>query len=250
MHRRRNFALGGATLALAALMHCRRNFALGGATLALALTPAAALAAKAGGGTTVTVRVEGLNRTLLAPTKVTAPRSGFITKGGTPKGKCSATTAAGALDVATHHRWNGKSTSQGLELTSILGETHTFSTKDYWSIWVGDGYAQHGLCGIPLHRGEHLLFAAVPDTFNGSLLALSAPASATAGHAFKVTVYSVSQKGKRTPLAHAHVAGRGVNATTNGRGIARIDPHKSGTLVLQASHAGDIRSAPEAVHVA
>jgi hypothetical protein len=231
-------------------MHRRRNFALGGATLALALTPAAALAAKVGGGTTVTVRVEGLNRTLLAPTKVTAPRSGFITKGGTPKGKCSATTAAGALDVATHHRWNGKSTSQGLELTSILGETHTFSTKAYWSIWVGNGYAQHGVCGIPLHRGEHLLFAAVPDTFSGSLLALTAPPGATAGHPFKVTVYSVSPKGERTPLGHAHVAGRGVSATTNAHGVASVDPHTGGTLVLQATHAGDIRSAPRSVHVA
>lgn len=231
-------------------MHRRRTFALGGVTLALALTPAAALAAKAGGGgTTVTVRIEGLKRTLLAPTQVQT-HAGSITKGGTPKGKCSSTTAAGALDVATHHRWNGTYDSQGLEITSVLGETHLFTTKYYWSIWVGDGYAQHGLCAITLHRGEQLLFAAVPDTFNGSLLTLAAPSSATAGHAFKVTVYSVSPKGKRTPRAHARVGGRGVTATTDGHGVATLTAHQSGSLVLQASDAVDIRSAPDTVRVA
>ena len=232
-------------------MHRRLTFALGGATLALALTPAAALAAtKKTGGTSVTVRVEGLNRTLLAPTVVKAPKSGSITKGGTPKGQCAANSAAGALDVATRHHWSGKYASGlGIELTRIFSETHLFSSKDYWSIWVGDGYAQHGLCSIKLHPGEQLLFAAVPGTFQGSLLALKAPSSATTGSGFKVTVYSVNTKGKRTPLAHAHVSGRGVNATTNGRGVATIDPGAAGMLTLQATHAGDIRSAPETVRV-
>ncbi len=230
-------------------MHRRRTFALGGATLALALTPAAALAAAGGSRTTVTVRVEGLNRTLLAPTTVRAPAGGSITKGGTPKGKCSAKSAAGALDVATRHRWNAIYTSQGTEVTSILGETHTFSTKDYWSIWVGDGYAQHGLCGIALHRGEQILFAAVPDTFNGSLLTLSAPSRDTIGNPFTVTVFSVKPNGKRAPVAHARVRGRGVSATTDAHGHAVIDPTKAQTLVLQASDRRDIRSAPTSVTV-
>jgi hypothetical protein len=232
-------------------MQRRLTFALGGATLALALTPAAALAAaKSTGGTSVTVRVEGLNKTLLAPTVVKAPKSGWITKGGTPKGQCSATTAAGALDVATRHHWGGTYASGlGIELTKIFGETHLFSSKDYWSVWVGDGYAQHGLCGIKLHSGEQLLFAAVPGTFKGSLLTLKVPAAANAGHAFRVTAYAVSATGKRTPLAHAHVTGRGVNATTNGQGVATVEESKAGTLTLQASRTGDIRSAPETVRV-
>ncbi len=227
----------------------RLNFALGGATLALALSPAAALAAAK--SPTVTVRVEGLNKTLLAPTQVHAPKTGSITKGGTPKGQCSANSAAGALDVATRHHWGGKYAGSGLgiEITRIFNETHLFSGKLYWSIWVGDGYAQQGLCGIKPRPGEQLLFAAVPLSFKGSLLALSAPSRATAGRAFKVTVYRVSAKGKRIPLAHAHVSGRGVTTTTNGQGIATVDPSKAGTLTLQASHTGDIRSAPESVRV-
>jgi hypothetical protein len=232
-------------------MHRRRTFALGGATLALALTPAAALAAKgAGGGTTVTVRVEGLNRTLLAPTQVTAPKTGSITKGGTPKGKCSARTAAGALDVATHHRWNGKwTTSFGLELIGIFGEQHPFTSKDFWSIWVDDKFAPAGLCGLKLHRGEQLLFAAVSDTFNGFPLVLSAPGTATTGHAFRVTVTYFGKANKKTPLAHARVTGRGISVRTNGHGVATIDPHTAGTLVLKASAPGYIRSAPDRVRV-
>jgi hypothetical protein len=232
-------------------MHRRRTFALGGATLALVLTPAVATAAKpAGGGTTVTVRVEGLNRTLLAPTQVTAPRTGWITKSGTPKGKCSARTAAGALDVATHHRWNGKwTTSFGLELIGIFGEEHSFTSKDFWSIWVDDKFAPAGLCGLKLHRGEQLLFAAVSDTFNGFPLVLSAPSSATTGHSFHVTVTYFGKAGKKKPLAHARVTGRGIAVTTNSQGVATIDPHKAGTLALKATAAGYIRSAPESVRV-
>jgi hypothetical protein len=232
-------------------MHRRRTFALGGATLALATMPAVALAAKAGGGgTPVTVRVEGLNRTLLAPTQVKAPKKGWITKGGTPKGQCSAKTAAGALDVATRHRWGGKWTSSfGLELTRIFAETHLFTSKDYWSVWVDNKFAPAGICGLKLRRGEQLLFAAVPDTFNGYPLTLAAPRNATAGKAFTVTVTYLGNKGKRTRLAGARVTGRGVSATTNSRGVARIIPAKAGTLVLKATDNGYIRSAPDTVRV-
>ncbi len=86
-----------------------RRIALAGVSLALvAGAPAAALAA----GTTVSVRVEGLTRTLLA-TKVVHTHSGSITKGGTPSRRLSATTAAGALDVATRHRWSGTTAPTG-----------------------------------------------------------------------------------------------------------------------------------------
>ncbi len=234
----------------------RRIFAFGGATLALALTPAlAGAAAKPGGGsTTVTVRVEGLGRTLVAPTQVTVPTSGWITKGGTPKGKCSARTAAGALDIATHHRWGGSyTTSFGLELTSILGETHAFTSKAYWSLWIGNRFGTAGICALKPRRGEQLLFAALPDTLpsskKGYPVVIAAPATDSAGHAFRVTVDYVGENGKRIPLAHARVAGTGVSATTNTHGVATIDPHKSGVLVLKASAPGYIRSAPETVRV-
>lgn len=76
-------------------MQHRIQRALLGATLALVLTPAAAAAA-----TTVTVRVEGASRTLLAPTKVSVPSSGSITKGGAPAGSCPAHSAAGQRSLA------------------------------------------------------------------------------------------------------------------------------------------------------
>jgi hypothetical protein len=222
--------------------------ALGGAILAVLLMPAAALAA---GVANVTVRVEGMNRTLLPPTLVHTG-SGSITRGGTPKGQCSAAGAAGALDAATHHRWSGNWDTKysALLLTSILGERHTLSSKDYWSIWVDGRYAQSGLCGLKLHRGEQLLFAAVSDSFSGYPLVLTAPGSATAGKTFTVKVSYVSPTGKLKPLAHAHVTGPGVSAFTNGTGSATIVDHHAGTLTVDAAKTGYIRAPAARVRVA
>jgi hypothetical protein len=230
-----------------ALLQRRNILALSGAILAVLLMPTAALAA---GTSDVSVRVEGLSRTLLAPTAVNT-KSGWITKGGTPKGSCSATTAAGALDLATRHRWTGKweSNYSSLLLTSILGESHTLSSKAYWSIWVDGKYAQSGLCGLKLRRGEQLLFAAVPDSFNGHPLLLSAPAGATAGKSFTVKVSYVAGSGKRKPLGHVHITGGGVSAFTDGQGTATIVDDHAGTLKLAAAKTGYIRAAVARVRV-
>ncbi len=235
-------------------MKHKYSSALRGATAKLiALCGAAALvgllvavpAGAAGGGTTVTVRVEGLRQELLAP-KAVKTHGGWITKGGTPTGKCSARTAAGALDVATHHRWSATySASLGVEVTSILGETHPFTSHYYWSIWVDNRFAPAGVCGLTLRKGEQLLFAAVHYPGNPFPLALNAPAHATSGKPFKVTVVWFPAKGKAKPLAGARVDG----ALTNSHGIAKITPHKAGTLVLRATKAGYIRAAPVRVTV-
>jgi hypothetical protein len=112
-------------------VHLKKSVALLGAIILIVL--ASSVPAVAAGGAKVTVRVEGLSRTLLAPTTVKT-HTGSITTGGTPRGACPATSAAGALDVATHHRWGGtyNQTYRDLELTSILGETHTFTSPYYW----------------------------------------------------------------------------------------------------------------------
>src|SRR5947209_17632181 len=81
-------------------------------TLALAggaITPAAIGSGVAGRtaraiGPTVKVQIKTPTKTLLGPTRVRG-RTGWITKGGTPRGKCSARSAAGALNVATRGRW-------------------------------------------------------------------------------------------------------------------------------------------------
>jgi hypothetical protein len=241
MHHRLTLAPGAA-----AARARNTTAALGAAALALALAPAA-LAAR---GPTVTVRVEGVKRTLLAPT-IAHTHTGWITKGGTPTGQCSATSATGALDVATHHRWRGTwdSSFNALFVSSILGETHTLKSKDFWSVWVDNRFAQFGVCGLKLHRGEQLVFAAVPDTFKGHLLGLDVGHTAAVSQSLSVKVVWFNKRGKPRPLAGARVRGKGVNVVTDRHGIAHITPPGPGTLVLQASHKGDIRSAPTRVHV-
>lgn len=218
---------------------------LGAGALALALTPAAAAAKSA---TTVTVRVEGAKKTLLAPTTVKVPTSGWITKGGTPKGSCSATTAAGALNVATRHHWNGtwdKSFGAFL-LTTIFGEKYTLKTKDYWSIWVDGSYAQSGLCDLKLHRGEQVLFAAVPDSFpiTGHVLVLKA--SATKIRIGSVLTVTAGYRGKHgfTRASGVTVSGAGVKKRTDARGQVKFTISHKGTLVLQADGKDYLRSAP------
>jgi hypothetical protein len=227
-------------------MQTRRFLALCGATIAVSLTLAAnAFAAS----TAVTVRVEGKSRTLL-PTTVVHTHTGSITKAGAPPGTCPATSAAGALDVATHGRWNGSYSTQYHELsvTSILGETWSFSQiKYYWGIWVDNRYAPAGICELKLHKGEQLLFAAVPDKGTEYPIVLKSPRRATTGHQFNVKAVYVNGKGVAKPLAGVSVKGAG--AVTNGQGIVTITPEQAGKLVLSASRSGYIRSAQDTVRV-
>lgn len=231
-------------------MHRKHILASCGAGLALALALAATVASAAASSPGVKVRIEGLSKTLM-PTTVVHAGSGFITKGGTPNGSCPTASGAGALDAATHHKWDGSwdSKYQALSVTSILGEAHPLSSKDYWSIWVNNAYAPAGICGLKLHAGETLLFAAVPATPTEYPLGLSGPATATAGKAFTVTTVAYNGSGKAKPLAGVTVAGGGVKATSNGHGVATITGSRSGKLVLRASKRAYIRAAALTVRV-
>jgi hypothetical protein len=210
-----------------------------------------AVASSSGSAASVTVRVEGLKRTLLAPSKVTT-HTGSITKSGTPKGACPATSAAGALDGATHHQWSGDYTkSYGLEVISILGESHPFTpAKDYWEVFVNNVAAQAGVCELSLHSGDRLLFAAVPD--NGPSehpIAVKLPASAAAGQTLTAKVSYYTAKGKAKRLAGATVSGIGKTARTASNGTVRLTPSKAGSFDVQVSKRGFIRSAPTLVRV-
>ena len=173
-------------------MHKKTILALGGATLALAVASPVAL----GAGTPVTVRVEGKTRTLLQAKSIRT-HGGFITRNGAPSGACSANSGAGALDVATKHRWAGSwSTSFNDYLISkILGDTES-SSKFYWGIWVNNRYATSGACGLKLHRGDQVLFAVDSVAHHEHPLAIQAPTQAVAGKSFNVKVVSYSDKGK------------------------------------------------------
>jgi hypothetical protein len=233
------------------MLDLKKLIALGGATIALVALPVSAALA-AGGGTTVTVRVEGLKKTLLLPARVQT-HSGWITRFGAPKGDCPANSAQGALDVATHHGWRGIWTTKfgpEYEITSILGETHSFtSSKDFWEIFADNASASAGGCELKLHKGEQLLFAAVPQTGVEYPLGLSAAHTVVGGKAFTVKVVWWNAAGKPRPLAGALVTASGVKARTNKHGVATIVAHHRGTLVLGATHKGYIRAAPLAVVV-
>jgi hypothetical protein len=226
-------------------MKFRRTYALCGAIAALAAVPGSALAA----GTKVTVRVEGLKKTVLA-TKHVQTHGGSITRYGAPAGSCPASSAAGALDVATHGKWGGTfSSSQAqIELTSIMRENWPFSQFNYyWAVLVNNRYSTVGMCQLSLHRGDRLLFAVVSETSSKPVppLGLTAPARAKVGKSFNIKVVYYTKAGKAKPLKGVRIDG----ATTDRNGVAAVMAKQSGKLRLTASSKGYIRSAGVTVKV-
>jgi hypothetical protein len=221
-------------------MKHKKLLAGGGALLALALMPASVAFA---GSTPITVRVEGVKHELLAPTDVKA-HSGSLTRFGAPTGKCSDDSAAGALDQATHHNWKGtwESSFGDYEITSILGETHTFaSKKDYWEVFVNDVAAQTGACEIKLKPGEQILFAAVPQKGPSEApLLVEAPRRARVGTTLTVQVRE--RAGRRVvPVQGAEVSGGGLHGRTNRGGFVRLTPTHTGRLTLVATRSEFVR---------
>ena len=139
-------------------MHRKTVIALVGAIVMALAACSAALAA--GSGPAVTVQIKSLTKTLLKPTTEHGEK-GWITKGGTPKGKCSGASAAGALDAATHGKWTGKHFAivGGVFVSSIEGVKPTGS--DFWSVYVNGKASSKGVCDIKLRSGQKLLFKVV-----------------------------------------------------------------------------------------
>lgn len=220
-----------------ALVRIRRFLALTGAFGVLGLIAAGGAQAA---GTRVSVRVEGVKHTLLRARTVTAPARGFVSRGHSPRRACPAHSAAGALNRATHGRWGGTySNGLGIELTRILGERHTFTSGRYWGFWVNGRYAQSGICALKPHRGDKLLFAAVPTKATHVYpIAISAPRHATAHRPFTVKVSYDNARGRSKPLSGARING---HAVTNAHGLARITPSRAGKLTLKVSRHGYIR---------
>ena len=128
--------------------------------VACAAVAPAALGSTASAGPAVTVQIKTLSKTLLGP-KTEHGEKGWITKGGTPRGKCSGNSAAGALDAATHGKWGATYFSKYSDVfvTSILGVKPTGS--DFWEILVNGKASSLGICQVKLHVGEKLLFKIV-----------------------------------------------------------------------------------------
>ena len=136
-------------------MNRRTLAALVGAVVLAVSVSGAALAA--GSGPTVTVKVKTLTKTLVQPTAVRG-ETGWITKGRTPRGTCSGSSAAGALDAATHGHWTAKyyASLHGIFITSILGVKPKGS--DFWGFYVNGKPASVGVCAVKLHSGQKLAF--------------------------------------------------------------------------------------------
>lgn len=225
----------------------RRSFGL---PAVFAVLLACAPAALAAGPASVTVRVEGDSATLVPRTALTTTTTP-VTKNG---GNCTGTSAAGALDQATAGDWSGAYDAgyQDYTVETIRGETHTFSSPEYWSLFVNEEPSAGGICHTELQAGDRVLFAPVSASAKtiGVLSVSGVPAQVAPGTPFTVTVTrtttsydsSYNATTTREPAAGAAIGG----ATTGSDGRATITLTDRGPAGLRATGgADDIRSATD-----
>jgi hypothetical protein len=218
-------------------------------TLALAGAPAALA------GVPVTVRVEGLNQTLLPPTQVTTDAATSVVKDGNKEHSCSGLTAAGALEFATAGNWGGEwfEGFHGYSVETILGETHAFepaaAANYFWSFWLDNKAASTGICEGELQAGQSVLF--FPECFSETgacpappnPLGVSAPAVAQRGAPIAATVTSYDNAGgAASPAVGAVVSGGGASATTDSAGHATLAIPQTGNIQLQVTAPGSVRT--------
>ncbi|MHB8658238.1 MAG: DUF4430 domain-containing protein [Solirubrobacteraceae bacterium] len=147
-------------------------------------------------------------------------RPRFDHQGRRTRGACLADSAAGALNAATHGRWSGSFSKSYKDyfITAILGDTESGS-KTYWEILVNNVPASTGACEVRLHRGDRLLFAAVPVTGPAVYpIGILAPSIATAGRSFAVKIVSYTASGKAKTLPGVTVR---INGKPTERGFIR-----------------------------
>jgi hypothetical protein len=234
-------AAAGAGLAL---------LALAAATAAGALASSSSTGASGATGpvSDVTVRVEGLTKTLLEPTTVTL-RSGTVTKDGVAADSCNALSALGALEDATAGNWAGtwsKSYSSYF-ITAIDGVSYPETADYYWAFWLDNKPAATGACGVDPAKGSSILFFPQYDGKDKSIVApavlgISAPASAIAGKPFKLLVSSYANaNGKQTPAAGVAVHAGPVTTKTTTAGSATLTLTKPGNVTIAVTAPHSIR---------
>jgi len=216
-----------------------------------------ASAAVAAGPATVTVRVEGLKETLVAPTQVTTTTEPVVNDG-KPADSCLGTSALGALQLATGGNWSGPWNSKysEYEIYSIGGENHEFepgaSANYYWSFWLDEKESEVGACGAELHPGDRLVFfpACYGTTCppNPTPLAIEAPASANVGEPVVVTVKKYNFSGEGAYAAGVTVAGADAPATTDASGRAALTFCHPGETTVRVSAPNSVRT-EAAIHV-
>jgi len=223
--------------------------------LALSLLVAFALsgASVAHAAAAVTVRVEGINQTLLPPTQVTTDATPIV-KDGNNEHSCSGASAAGALQLATGGSWGGEWFGGfGYSAETILGETHAFepgaAANYFWSYWLDNKASSVGICEGELQAGQGILFfpecfsetGACPAPLNP--LGISAPAVAERGAPIGVTVTSYDNiSGAASPAVGAAVTGGGAGASTDSAGHATLEIPQAGNVQLQVTAPGSVRT--------
>jgi hypothetical protein len=221
--------------------------------LILLAAVAPARAAAAGGPATVTVRIQGLNETLLPQTEVTTNATPIAVE----KLTCEGTTAGGALFDATGGRWVAKESSLGVELLGLEGLNFEEFSKNpgiFWGFWLNGKAASNGVCGQSIASGDHIVMfpqcyetgpmcasKTAPDHF--LTIAAPEPASANVGQPVQVKLASISTASETgTPestLPEGTLLSAGpLNVVPGAGGVAKIAFSAPGTYLVQA-HAPD-----------
>jgi hypothetical protein len=208
-----------------------------------------ATTAHAAGPADVTVRVEGATQTLASgPVRTTTKP---VVKDGNASHSCTGTSAAGALEAATAGDWTATwFDGLGYSVDSVKGESHTFATDEYWTLWINGAASSVGLCDAELQQGDDVLI--YPQcgscTTGRGPLDISIPTAVRAGRPFVVSVveHTVTTDasfnttyGKR-PSAGATVSVGAQTLTTDAAG------HATATIStpqpIRASKPGYVRS--------
>jgi len=203
-------------------------------------------AAWAGEPATVTVRVEGQNATLLAPTQVTTTTSPVV-KDGKPEDSCPGTSALGALHLATGGAWSGPwdESFKQYEIFSIENESHEFGSGFFWELWVEHKASQTGACESELSpSSKEVLFYPCSETASEcpSPLGIEAPARADIGESVVVRVIKFSATGESSAASGATISGAGEEATTDANGNATLKFPSPGEMTVHVSASGLVRT--------
>ncbi|HEY2631022.1 MAG TPA: hypothetical protein VGI26_01445 [Solirubrobacteraceae bacterium] len=204
-------------------------------------------------GVQASVRVEGLSKTLLSETTVSA-KAKTIDKDGKPADVCEGASGAVALEDATKGHWTagGFFSGLGYSVEGIEGESYSFSSDYYWSLWIDNKPATTGICAA-VHAKEKLLFfpqcskeseAACPQgMFDPAVLLIKGPMKKA--HAGKAVAFSVSSlanlTGKPSPGAGVKLTGGGHSVSTNASGKAKLTFAKAGKYKVLATAPNSVR---------
>ena len=219
-------------------------------SLLAAAVAAVLLAASGAGAATVTVRVEGLDHTLVPQTAVNTTTAPAVKNGHS----CSGTSAGGALDDATSGNWDGTYFAgfNDFLVNSIEGVAPP-DPNDFWTLWVNNQSSQTGMCSTELQTGDSVLFfICTPDpnfACTNHPLVLTAPAATAAGSPFSVHVAQIADDGTSSPAAGVTVSGGGASGVTGADGNASLTVGQPGTASLIAAKPGLTTSAPATVSV-